>query len=420
MSLLRSGLLRALREPSAMAAFDADTWDFVVRQASSAGLLGRLGALARRAGIEGALPLTVRRHLTAALTIAEQQQRAVRWELIQLTDALAELDGPILLLKGAAYAAAELPPAGGRLFSDIDILVPKAQIGATEAALMLDGWVSGQRSAYDQRYYREWMHEIPPMTHIRRQTALDLHHNILPETARLRTRAEPILARARPLPEFPRFSIPTPVDLVLHSATHLFHEGEWEHGLRDLVDLDAMLREFGASPGFWDELLAVAGEMNLGRPLFYGLRYCRRLLETPMPNGLSERCPSRPGDAAASCRGSRPRTTACACGERGRHRSRSTCAATGCACRCTCCFLTSRASRGWRMSRHSSKSRNPRPEAAQARLRCRSSRRQTCERSCVSPLWDSKRFQRRSSVSSFTSTAKTIRPTPTLNSVIAS
>jgi hypothetical protein len=292
--------LRALREPSAMAAFDADTWDFVVRQASSAGLLGRLGALARRAGIEGALPLTVRRHLTAALTIAEQQQRAVRWELIQLTDALAELDGPILLLKGAAYAAAELPPAGGRLFSDIDILVPKAQIGATEAALMLDGWVSGQRSAYDQRYYREWMHEIPPMTHIRRQTALDLHHNILPETARLRTRAEPILARARPLPEFPRFSIPTPVDLVLHSATHLFHEGEWEHGLRDLVDLDAMLREFGASPGFWDELLAVAGEMNLGRPLFYGLRYCRRLLETPMPNGLSERCPSRPGDAAAS------------------------------------------------------------------------------------------------------------------------
>jgi len=37
--------------------------------------------------------------------------------------------------------------------------VSKTQIGAAEAALMLDGWVSGQRSAYDQRYYREWMHE---------------------------------------------------------------------------------------------------------------------------------------------------------------------------------------------------------------------------------------------------------------------
>ena len=295
-----SRLLRALRDPPAMAAFDAQTWDLVMRQASSAGLLGRLGALARRVGIEPELPLAVRRHLTAVLTIAEQQQRAVLWELAQLTQALEEVEGPVVLLKGAAYAAANLPPAAGRLFSDIDILVPKPQIGAAEAALMLDGWVSGQRSAYDQRYYRQWMHEIPPMTHLRRKTVLDLHHNILPETARLRTRAGPILARARPLPAFPRFSIPSPVDLVLHSATHLFHEGEWQHGLRDLVDLDSMLREFGAVAGFGDMLLVAAREMNLGRPLFYGLRYCQALLCTPIPDDLLARCPSRPGEAAAS------------------------------------------------------------------------------------------------------------------------
>ncbi len=294
------GLLRALREPAAMATFDADTWDLVVRQASSAGLLGRLGALAQRADIVDELPLPVCRHMTAALTIAEQQQRAVRWELVQLTQALDEIEGPVLLLKGAAYAAAALPPAAGRLFSDIDILVPKAQIGAAEASLMLGGWVSGHRSAYDQRYYRKWMHEIPPMTHIRRQTVLDLHHNILPETARLRTRVESMLDRSRPLPEFPRFSIPSPVDLVLHSATHLFHEGEWGHGLRDLVDIDAMLREFGQRQAYWDELLAAAHEMVLGRPLFYGLRYCRNLLATPVPDYVIERCPSRPSDAAAS------------------------------------------------------------------------------------------------------------------------
>jgi Uncharacterised nucleotidyltransferase len=293
-------LLRALRDPMAMAAFDAATWDLVVRQASSAGLLGRLGALSRRAGIAEQLPLPVQRKLTAVLTIAAQQQRAVHWELVQLAQALDELEGPVLLLKGAAYAAAGLPPAPGRLFSDIDILVPKAQLGAAEAALMLVGWVSGHRSAYDQRYYREWMHEVPPMTHIRRQTVIDLHHNILPETARLRTQAEPMIARANPLPAFPRFSVPSPVDLVLHSATHLFHEGEWEHGLRDLVDLDAMLRVFGEAQGFWDELRAVAGEMGQGRPVYYGLRYCHQLLDTPLPDGLIERWPSRPPGTAAS------------------------------------------------------------------------------------------------------------------------
>ena len=220
--------------------------------------------------------------------------------MTQLSQTLADLEGPVLLLKGAAYAAADLPPARGRLFSDIDCLVPKAQIDAAEAALMLGGWVTSGHDAYDQRYYRQWMHELPPMTHIRRRTVLDLHHNILPETARIQTRPDLIIERARTLPEFPRFSIPDPVDLVLHSATHLFHEGEWRHGLRDLVDLDAMLTDFSAQPDFWDRLVERADQLNLGRPLFYGLRYCQRLLGTAVPPGLTDRCANRPSSGAAA------------------------------------------------------------------------------------------------------------------------
>jgi hypothetical protein len=288
-------LLLALRDPAAMAGFKPDTWDPVVRQARAAGLLGRLAALARGAGVDDALPVSVRHHLRASLTLAEQQQRAVRWELVQLSATLAGIDGPVVLLKGAAYAAAGQAPAPGRLFSDIDLLVPRAQLDATEAALMLGGWNSSHHDRYDQRYYRQWMHELPPMMHIKRQTVLDLHHNILPETARIKTRPDLILAASRPLAEFPRFNIPDPVDLVLHSATHLFHEGEWQHGLRDLVDLDALLRDHGREPAFWDRLFERAVLLNLGRPLFYGLRYCSRLLRTPCPADWISRCPNRPG-----------------------------------------------------------------------------------------------------------------------------
>jgi hypothetical protein len=292
-------LLQVLRTPAAMADLDEDRWDLVLRQASSAGLLGRLGILAVGAEIESALPIPVRHLMEAARTLAEQQRRAVQWELVQLAPVLEQLDRPVLLLKGAAYAAAGLPPAAGRLFGDIDLMVPKSQIATAEALLTFDGWVSSHHSAYDQRYYRQWMHELPPMTHIRRRTVLDLHHNILPETARIRTRPELILASARVLPAHPRFAVPAPVDLVLHSATHLFHEGEWQHGLRDLVDLDALLRAQGREPGFWDALTDRAAALNLGRPLFYGLRYCQRLLATPMPPDLLERCPGRPGRLAA-------------------------------------------------------------------------------------------------------------------------
>src|SRR5262249_52337076 len=44
-----------------------------------------------------------------------------------------------------------------------------------------------------------------------------------------------------------------------------------------------MLRHSGATPGFWDELAPRARTLGLGRPLFYALRYTRRLFATPIP-----------------------------------------------------------------------------------------------------------------------------------------
>ncbi|MBW8845561.1 MAG: nucleotidyltransferase family protein [Burkholderiales bacterium] len=288
-------LLRSLREPVCMAGHDEATWDLLLRQALSAGLLARLGALARQAGVEPALPLPVRRLMRALLAVSDEQRRAVRWELVQLSRDLAALPGPVLLLKGAAYVAGDLPPAPGRLFSDIDLLVSREQLDEAEAALMLSGWVSAAGTSYDERYYRQWMHELPPMVHLRRQTNLDLHHNLLPLTARIKTHSAPLLATAQPVAEFPRFSLPSALDQILHSATHLMHEGEWGHGLRDLVDLDSLLRQHATETSFWDQLLQRAEQLGLGRPLFYGLSQCRRWLHTPVPDDVLARCPARPG-----------------------------------------------------------------------------------------------------------------------------
>ena len=290
-----NALLQSLREPACMASHDDATWDLLLRQALTAGLLARLGALAREAGIESELPEPVRRRMQAMLAVSDEQQRAVRWELALLSQDLAALPGPVLLLKGAAYVAGGLPPAPGRLFSDIDLLVHRDQLDQAEAALMLGGWTSAAGTAYDERYYRQWMHELPPMMHVRRQTNLDLHHNILPLTARIKTHSAPLLAAAHQVAEFPRFCVPSPADQVLHSATHLMHEGEWEHGLRDLVDLDSLLRLHGQQFGFWDTLLERARLLNLGRPLFYALAGCRQWLQTPIPDEVLGHCPHRPG-----------------------------------------------------------------------------------------------------------------------------
>jgi len=52
--------------------------------------------------------------------------------------------------------------------------------------------------------------------------------------------------------------------------------------LRDLFDLDAMLRHFGADPAFWPQLIERAATLGLRRPAFYALRYTGALLGTPI------------------------------------------------------------------------------------------------------------------------------------------
>jgi hypothetical protein len=148
---------------------------------------------------------------------------------------------------------------------------------------MLNGWATTHHDPYDQRYYRRWMHELPPMLHIRRLTILDVHHAIVPATAALKPSSAALLAAAQPLPEHPGVRVLAPTDMVLHSATHLFYNEEFSHGLRDMSDLDLLLRHFMQAENFWPALLARSRALGLTRPLHYCLRYCSSLLATPIP-----------------------------------------------------------------------------------------------------------------------------------------
>jgi hypothetical protein len=212
--------------------------------------------------------------------------QAARYEVRQIGRALEGLGLPLILLKGAAYAMAGLDAGRGRLFSDIDILVPKTHLPEVEAALMMHGWITTHHDPYDQRYYRQWMHELPPMQHSRRGNSIDLHHAILQSTARVGEDPDKLRAAARPIAGMPGLATLSPADMVLHSAVHLFFDGEFDKGLRDLVDLHRLLGQFGTQPGFWEGLPARARVLELGRPLFYALRYCRLLLGTPVPQAV--------------------------------------------------------------------------------------------------------------------------------------
>ena len=276
-------LVRVLRSPHEVLALDLAQWDLLLRQAANANLLVSMLYLLEDAGLLDAVPAAPREHLEWTRLAASNHARGVRYEVARIGAALSGLGLPLILLKGGAYAMAGLDAGRGRLFTDIDILVPKPRLDEVEAALMLHGWASTHHDPYDQRYYREWMHEIPPMVHVRRGNAIDVHHAILPETAADRPDPDLLRAAAIPVAGEPGLFMLAPHDMFLHSAVHLFSGGEFEKGLRDLFDLHRLALQLGAAPGFWDGLAARAQVLQLSRPLYYALRCMQRMLGTPIP-----------------------------------------------------------------------------------------------------------------------------------------
>ena len=282
-------LIRYLRDPECGETLGSIDWERLIRAARQGYLLSRVAWLAKKHGFIERLPEKIAFHLESALRVAQSQAVSVNWEVAQIQKALAESAIPFVLLKGAAYIKGQFECAHGRLLSDVDIMVPKERLLEAEKALCSHGWFPTKINAYDQRYYREWMHELPPLQHLDRSTTLDVHHTILPPTALLKPDVNKLWSAVCAVENVKNAFVLSPVDMVLHSATHLFHDGELAHGVRDLVDIDALLQQFSGQERFFEALLDRAFELDLGRPLYYALKYCRAFLRTSIPDDIVAR-----------------------------------------------------------------------------------------------------------------------------------
>ena len=295
---MSSRLLQAYRQPECIQSFNLHDWDLLIRQARKSRLLASLYIHIQRAGLLDAVPERPLLHLQSAWKISLKHAADISWEIEKLQLALADIDIPLVLLKGAAYQAAGLPNAQGRVFQDTDILVPADQLDVVEQSLKKHGWYPIEQSAYDEQYYRRWSHEIPPMRHLQRKSLLDVHHHIVPPTTAINLPVERLWSSIQPIPGFSHscFML-SPPDLILHSAVHLFYDGEFEHALRDLVDIDQLIRHYLADkPELLNQLGQRAQQLDLVRPWFYTLRYLRICLHAPYGSErLENKLAQKPG-----------------------------------------------------------------------------------------------------------------------------
>jgi hypothetical protein len=294
-------LLDVLQAPQRCIECDAPAWDRLIRTARSARLLGTLAArVAAVLPIEQLDP-AVGRHLRAGLVEAQFRRQKVQYLLSAVERHVASGGVPCVLLKGAAYIAQGLVIADGRLPADVDVMVPRAALDATEQSLLAAGWQYEKLAPYDQRYYRDWSHELAPLRSPGQALELDLHHTILPPLGRLKPDTEALFRAAVPIAGTP-FSVLAPADQTLLAAAHLFHDSDCTDRLRDLVDIDALLRAFAtADAAFWHQLDARARLHHLGRPLWYAVTFARAWLGTPIPDAAAAAIDAfRPSRATAS------------------------------------------------------------------------------------------------------------------------
>ncbi|MBF0143769.1 MAG: nucleotidyltransferase family protein [Magnetococcales bacterium] len=283
-------LLAVLREPGSYAAWSVTGRDGLLRLARRHGLLGTLAERLVADGLWEALPRREREILTGSRRVAAENARLLTWEVGRIRRAFFGSGIPVTLLKGCAYHLAALPMARGRMAADVDILVDWEDLPLVEKLLGQHGWRHVKVDPYDQLYYRQWMHELPPMRHWERGREVDIHHTILPRTSRLKPKARDLLqASVAARPDDPGIRVLAPTDMLLHAMTHLFYDSDFEGQLRNLVDIDALLRHFASQPGFWEGLWSRAEGLDLALPCHYGLRYCARLMETPIPAYLLAR-----------------------------------------------------------------------------------------------------------------------------------
>ena len=273
-----SGALVAaiLADPARAETLSADRWNALIAAARAEQLIGSVAA--RLDGID--MPPAAARILADARASAEQGRIAALWEAEAARRALAPLGIPVVLLKGAAFVAAGLDAGRGRAIGDLDILVPHEHLDAVEAALLAAGWEWVKPDPYDDAYYRRWMHELPPLIHRDRDRMIDVHHTILPPTARSTPDAALLIADAVPLGN--GLSVLCPEDMVVHAAAHLFADGDLQGGLRNLWDIDRLVRGFSdRDAGFVASLTQRAALHGLSEAVARALRLARRIYGTP-------------------------------------------------------------------------------------------------------------------------------------------
>lgn len=284
MPLSNRQVVELMREPTEVVKLTVSDQSDLIIVLRHQKVLARFAFFVQQAGVFEQLHEKTQRHLKNALKIAEKQKEQVRLEAGIISKLLKRDSDFVVFLKGAAYTLSGKPVGKGRVYSDIDILVNKSQLKRCEQALALDGWFGQEINDYDDKYYRKWAHEIPPLEHAQRGTIIDVHHNIIPIVSRDAPTVESLKEHINTNSEGIQM-LSQPAQFV-HSSVHLFRNEDYSNGFRDLTDLYLLLTDEDpdlVNDSMLNQIQQVADELDFKYEVGLSLSFLKKILKLDIP-----------------------------------------------------------------------------------------------------------------------------------------
>jgi hypothetical protein len=276
-------LIDFLINPDRLKEFSLDDFGTFIKQSYSTGLVARVFYILTTNNLCSHVPKNLQWHFNSAHKVFLAHKFDVQNEVARIVAALKYVKVEPVFLKGTAYILANDSCHQGRLLADIDIFIDKKDITSTEEILRWNGWVANKLDEHDEKYYRDWMHEIPPMVNSKTNMTIDVHHNLIPLVSRIKLDSAKLKDRIESNKNDVKYLAPE--DRVLHSAAHLLLDGEFEHGFRDIHDLYLLISEnLLINKDFLELLRERSEQLSFELVLYYCLMLQKRIFKLAIPD----------------------------------------------------------------------------------------------------------------------------------------
>jgi hypothetical protein len=281
----------AFATPKLVNNYSSEQWEGLVRILRGADLLASFFYLLQRSDLIKQVPLFALKHLESARVYADRQAHQVRHEAETLDTLMSTSNVKPIFLKGAAYVLRDNINHFGRVMSDIDILVKSEELETVEALLKKNSWATNVLDDYDQQYYRNWAHELPPYRHVYRGTTLDVHFTLLPPISGIEIDKCILFSEVQAVAG--NKLVLSPNLLVLHCIIHLFFNEDFSKSFRDILDIHLLVEQLEASEGL-EKIRMLAVQMGFYKELYYALSIRDEIFHTNCLQDNKFHCPSIP------------------------------------------------------------------------------------------------------------------------------